>query len=404
MRKEESLKVEKALEILGLHLKVVDASETFTKSTTNIKGKVTKALGETVHPEEKRKIIGDTFMHVAEQAIASWGLDLKPDDVFLAQGTLRPDLIESSSRSVSSAADVIKTHHNDTELVRALRDAGRVVEPLKDYHKDEVRELGQGLGLPADLVWRQPFPGPGLAIRILCAESPFMDNNFSTTNASLHYLLSQKKKADTFFLAEEAIQRIDNQIRNLHVEERLAQIKDVSATLVPIQTVGVQGDGRSYSYLVALSGKKHWEDLFFLAKLIPKVCLNVNRVVYIFGERIEGPLTEITPTHLTKDVVSQLQEADDHVNTILLKYSLIRKLSQVPVVLFPVGFGIPGNRSVAIRTFITNDFMTGVPAVPGVDIPEESVIEMVDAVSTVKGISRVAYDLTSKPPGTTEWE
>jgi len=415
MRKNESARVEKALEVLGLHLKVLTAGPTFLNSTTTIRGKPTSPLDQTVHPEEKRKIIGDTFMRVAEEAVRSWGM--KADEVYLAQGTLRPDLIESSSATVSHNADVIKTHHNDTELVRLLRDAGRVVEPLRDYHKDEVRELGKSLGLPEDLVWRQPFPGPGLAIRILCTEKPFKDDLFSATNATLHLLVNfsgynqQDHKFDdsavktdhVIDLAKEAKDRVCLLVKNLGVEETLKKIKNISATLIPIQTVGVQGDGRTYSYLAALSGEKDWTDLFFLAKLIPKVCHNINRVVYIFGEKIEGPITEVTPTHLTQDTISQLREADDAVNTILTKYSLIRKLSQVPVVLFPVSFG-EGQRSVAIRTFITNDFMTGVPALPGEDISEACIDELARSVKSVKGISRVAYDLTSKPPGTTEWE
>lgn len=96
-------------------------------------------------------------------------LQISHEDYFLAQGTLRPDLIESASSLASGHADTIKTHHNDTFLVRELRKLGKVVEPLKDFHKDEVRELGRDLGLPEDIVQRHPFPGPGLAIRILCA-------------------------------------------------------------------------------------------------------------------------------------------------------------------------------------------------------------------------------------------
>jgi len=198
--------------------------------------------------------------------------------------------------------------------------------------------------------------------------------------------------------------RVAEQIVGLGVERRLASIRGIHATLLPVLTVGVQGDGRSYSYLAGLSGCDNWSDLFFLANLIPKVCHNVNRVVYLFGPVVESPVTTITPTHLSEDVVRQLQEADDCVNSILLKHSLIRKLSQVPVVLFPVNFGAKGARSVAIRTFISNDFMTGVPAIPNVDIDVEYVKEMVAAVQKVPGIARVAYDLTSKPPGTTEWE
>lgn len=132
-----------------------------------------------INPEEKRKIIGDTFLKVANETMRELNLD--PKDVFLAQGTLRPDLIESASELVSKNADTIKTHHNDTELVRQLRAAGRVVEPLKDFHKDEVRKLGRDLGLPDALVDRHPFPGPGLAIRILCAQEPFMEKDFAET-------------------------------------------------------------------------------------------------------------------------------------------------------------------------------------------------------------------------------
>lgn len=107
---------------------------------TGSKLRLTKMLCQTMNPEEKRKIIGDVFVKVANEVIAD--LNVRPDEVFLGQGTLRPDLIESASSLASSKADVIKTHHNDSELVRQLRDAGRVVEPLKDFHKDEVRALG----------------------------------------------------------------------------------------------------------------------------------------------------------------------------------------------------------------------------------------------------------------------
>ena len=86
-------------------------------------------------------------------------MNLKPEEVFLAQGTLRPDLIESASLVASGKAELIKTHHNDTELIRKLREEGKVIEPLKDFHKDEVRILGRELGLPEELVSRHPFPG-----------------------------------------------------------------------------------------------------------------------------------------------------------------------------------------------------------------------------------------------------
>merc|ERR1712187_669172 len=182
MRMNESSLVGDSLKTLGVKLQVHDCEEDFLGGRTEIKnGKtgakyITKPLRETTAPEEKRKIIGDTFMRVSERITKELGL--KPEDTFLAQGTLRPDLIESASALVSSKADAIKTHHNDTDLVRELRKTGRVIEPLMDYHKDEVRELGMSLGLPRELVMRQPFPGPGLSVRLICAREPFTGEDF----------------------------------------------------------------------------------------------------------------------------------------------------------------------------------------------------------------------------------
>jgi len=278
-----------------------------------------------------------------------------------------------------------------------LRKKGRVIEPLTDYHKDEVRELGTSLGLPDDLVWRQPFPGPGLAIRILCAEKPFKDESFESTNQILNDILHKETKI---------LHQLDTNVSQKHLEEKMEKIQttDLWATLLPVQTVGVQGDTRTYSYVAALSGKRDWETLFSLAKLIPQLCHNINRVVYVFGDPVEGPIHDITPTYLTPDVISKLQEADDIVNSALIEHKLTRVLSQVPVILFPVPFGKKNNRSIAIRTFITNDFMTGIPAIPGKELPEDVLLKVVSQVQAIDGISRVVYDLTAKPPGTTEWE
>jgi GMP synthase (glutamine-hydrolysing) len=140
------------------------------------------------------------------------------------------------------------------------------------------------------------------------------------------------------------------------------------------------------------------------AREIPKRIHDVNRVVYIFGDKVEGTIQDITPTYPTPEAIRQLRLADAHVNDVIRKFGLNETLSQVPVVSFPVNFGVEGNRSIGIRTFMTNDFMTGVPATPGVHLPLEALQEMIERVLTVPGISRIVYDLTSKPPGTTEWE
>ncbi len=153
MRKDESRKVLATLGALGLdrHLTFVDASETFLA-----------ALAGVVEPERKRRIIGDTFIEVFDQQARALGIE----GHLLGQGTIYPDTIETGG---TKRADTIKTHHNRVPIIQDLIDAGRVVEPLAELYKVEVRELGERLGVPREAVWRHPFPGPGLGVRLLCS-------------------------------------------------------------------------------------------------------------------------------------------------------------------------------------------------------------------------------------------
>lgn len=450
MRKRESALVADALRRIGLRLTVVDASPAFFAGTTTVerigadgaRHSVTLGpLSSVTAPEEKRKIIGDVFVRVAQAAMVD--LQLDPDRVYLAQGTLRPDLIESASALASGKADAIKTHHNDTQLVRSLRARGRIVEPLRDYHKDEVRQLGRNLGLPETLVMRQPFPGPGLAVRVLCADAPFIGDDFDATNALLSELVNYARLAGR---PESPLHdRVARSLRHGDAPLLLGVGASLTATLLPVKTVGVQGDGRTYSYACTVSyadgprplAAVDWPALFVLARLIPTLCHNVNRVVFNFGAPPRSAsVCGIVPTHLLPEALEQLRDADDAVNTVLLQYDLIRKLSQVPVILVPIDFdatpaaagdvapstmgsaAVPvspaaegpaaaagARRCVVVRTFITADFMTGVPAVPDRDVPLAALEAIVDAVTTrTPRLSRILYDLTSKPPGTTEWE
>ena len=129
------------------------------------KQKFMKAIKGVINPEEKRKIIGDLFLQI--QAEAARKLKLNPDHWVLGQGTIYPDTIESAGTRHS---DKIKTHHNRVPEILELIKRGRLIEPLAELYKDEVRALGERLGLPKEIVWKHPFPGPGLAVRILCAE------------------------------------------------------------------------------------------------------------------------------------------------------------------------------------------------------------------------------------------
>ncbi len=164
-------------------------------------------------PERKRKIIGETFIRVFEEAAATVG-----DAAYLVQGTLYPDVIESGSGSAAT----IKTHHNVGGLPEDM--AFELVEPLRDLFKDEVRSIGEELGLPEEIVWRQPFPGPGLAVRIIG----------EVTLERLELL----RAADSILLEE---------IRRAGLYREIWQ---AFVVLPAVRTVGVQGDGRTYAYPV----------------------------------------------------------------------------------------------------------------------------------------------------------
>lgn len=435
MRHEESDAVEKSLAALDLPIHRYNFGTTFRSSTEHCKdGEV--ALDECDDPEMKRKIIGNTFIRVKDVIMKD--LNINHDEYFLAQGTLRPDLIESASALASGHADTIKTHHNDTFLVRELRKLGKVVEPLKDFHKDEVRELGKDLGLPESIVQRHPFPGPGLAIRILCASDkrPELMFNGPMYNGDVQgriidvteqFLNSAINPSQGIYEHLQFEQARNNVLLSLSERDRqLAeqQTFQISAHILPIKTVGVQGDARSYSYAVALSTEQRpipWKLLFAYASVIPKLFHGVNRVVYAFGSKIEFSIEDLTRTYLVPHIVTKLQMADHIANNILFGRvaasdgtqlpNVGHKIQQMPVVLLPVDFDRDRDmigsyrHSIVLRPFVTSDFMTGQAAIPGVHLPEETLIEMDKAIRTnVLGISRVLLDMTCKPPGTTEWE
>jgi GMP synthase (glutamine-hydrolysing) len=180
-------------------------------------------LADVIDPEQKRKIIGEEFIRVFEEE----ALRLEEDHGairFLAQGTLYPDVIESTSHDTASTAVRIKTHHNVGGLPEQM--TLKLVEPLRTLFKDEVREIGLALGLPEEWVWRHPFPGPGLAIRIIGA----IDEQ----------RLSILRAADKIVIDE---------IRRAGVYRELGQ---AFAVLTPLQSVGVMGDERTYANVVAV--------------------------------------------------------------------------------------------------------------------------------------------------------
>ncbi|CAF1236616.1 unnamed protein product [Adineta ricciae] len=453
LRQDESKEIRETLSQFAT-VNYIDASQRFAHSKTYVRSKVPNTSGqkslssqrrssmstnflsltdadilleetlplfEETDPEHKRKIIGDTFIKVVQEFLRDNNYTF--DDIILAQGTLRPDLIESASHLAcqSGHADAIKTHHNDSPMVRQLRKLNRVIEPLKDFHKDEVRQIGLTLGLHPNVIYRHPFPGPGLAIRILCTDEPYMPSEtFSSNQALLKTIMNFYAMKDSS-LASSGLDHVftDNE-RTLLKSLTSGDHHNYAAVLLPIRSVGVQGDARTYSFAAAISSdndKPNWNELFILARMITKACHQINRVVYILGKKIsDNEITHITYTTLTPDIISKARACDDHAMVIMKRHGAYDSISQMPVVLIPVEFDRPvlsndkeqsfsSQHSVVLRTFLTKDFMTGRPAVPGETFSLDMLDEICQTIQTnVPGISRVLYDLTSKPPATTEWE
>ena len=264
LRKNEFEKVQQNLrDKLGLHLVAVDASQRFLA-----------LLAGVTDPEKKRHIIGNEFIAIFEEQAER--IQREQGHVeFLVQGTLYPDVIES--RSVRGPSQTIKTHHNVRGLPENMK--LRLIEPLKDLFKDEVRKIGRDLGMPEDILQRQPFPGPGLAVRILGEVTPER--------------LALLREADDIVVCE---------IKRAGLYTRIWQS---FAVLLPVMSVGVMGDQRTYAYTCAIRAV-HSED-GMTADWVP------------------------LPTEVLKSISSRI-------------------------------------------------------------------------VNEVKGINRVVYDITSKPPGTIEWE
>ncbi|MBN1262175.1 MAG: glutamine-hydrolyzing GMP synthase [Anaerolineae bacterium] len=246
LRKDEAAQVVATFrEALGMRLISVDASQRFLD-----------ALSGVSDPEQKRRIIGEQFIRVFEEEARRL-----PRVGFLAQGTIYPDVIESAG---SAHARRIKSHHNVGGLPEEMDLA--LVEPLRELFKDEVRRAGLALGLPEALIWRHPFPGPGLAVRILG----------EITAARVATL----QEADAIFLEE------------LHAADLYAETAQAFAVLLPVRSVGVMGDGRTYANVIALRAvttsdfmTADWARLppALLARVSNRIVnevAGVNRVVY----------------------------------------------------------------------------------------------------------------------------
>jgi GMP synthase (glutamine-hydrolysing) len=253
LRLNERAQVEKMFRgKFKVDLRVVDASAAFLRKLKGV-----------TDPERKRKIIGHEFIKVFERSIAEVQRTKKGKVDFLAQGTLYPDVIESLSPNGGPAA-TIKSHHNVGGLPKHMK--LKLLEPLRELFKDEVRALGEALGLPHDMVWRHPFPGPGLAVRVIG----------DITREKLDVL----RECDRILLEE---------IVSANLYRSTSQ---VFAVLLPVKSVGVMGDGRTYDSTVAIRAvdtqdfmtadwsRIPYDVLATISNRIINEVKGVNRVVY----------------------------------------------------------------------------------------------------------------------------
>ena len=367
MRKAESQEVMNFMQTQGFNnLEKVDASKRFLTALKNV-----------YEPEKKRKIIGNLFLEILDDTMES--MSLNPDEWIIAQGTTYPDMIESGGTDKSAT---IKTHHNRVPKVLERLQQGKVIEPICELYKDEVRQLGLELKIPKNLVFRHPFPGPGLAVRLLCQKN--------------HTI-----KID---------QKINNQIKKHY--QNLEQNKN-TAEVLPIQSVGVQGDTRTYAHPFLIHQIKTQAEInsnntlepFFDQLMIkeetPTQLINhsskINRVIWQAKKINSKEPYKVFPQYCNKERLDCLRNYDAICTEILKKENQYHHIWQMPVVLLPLS--LANKDIVLIRPISSMEAMTA----EFYFIPTKIINEIWERLKHA-GAGALFYDITSKPPGTIEWE
>lgn len=331
----------------------------------------TYVLSELTDSELKRKVFAQFYANAFTEYFHDKELD--PDHTKLVQGTLYPDVIESLGRGR------VKTHHNQSPIMVYMQKNGRTIDPANRYFKNDMRRAGQARGFE-EIDWnRQPFPGPGLIPRIVCSDgSPVLPDNAS------------------------------------EIWERARGIVNDEFGLVlgGFRTVGQKGDKRSYAWPFLLTGEADWDYMASLAvELSNEFPEHINRLYHLTGERADGVsmATHMTETYINEESLGQLRPIDDKASQLLRYLGAAEVTDQVPIGLLPSPFMLSnGERTAFVRPFRTprmNSFLSGEAVLPSRDGRMALWYEQIVAAAMAEpGISRVAYDVTSKPPGSTEAE
>ena len=374
MRKNESKNVDIAYRKFGFENFIVeDASESFLKAIAGLSD-----------PQKKRMAVGENFITVRNEVVAKQHLD--EDKWLLAQGTLYPDIIESGGTKNSHT---IKTHHNRVQGIQDLIARGLIIEPIRDLYKDEVRAIGKKLGLDDELVMRHPFPGPGLSINVLCNDGK------SWTSKDDEELAAAKKE----------LEEIKLDMFCAHCTQ------DLKRTVLPVRSVGVQGDFRTYRFPALLTFKDEGNGFYHFpgkrekieecsstitnaAKFLNRTCIKLYQKPSVKDEDLK-----LQEGFCDKRRLDQLREVDNIVLTELHKSGWYNKIFQHLTIDLPYA-SAEDKATFVLRPVISEDVMTARFAM----LPEELLNTIVHKIAELDFVDALYFDATNKPPATFGWE
>lgn len=374
MRKNESKNVAEAYRKFGFNNFIVeDASESFLNA---IKG--------LTDPQQKRMAVGENFIKVRNEVLEKQHLD--ENQWLLAQGTLYPDIIESGGTKNSKT---IKTHHNRVQGIQALIEKGLIIEPIKDLYKDEVRAIGKKLGLDDSLVMRHPFPGPGLSINVLCNDGKSWS----------------EKDQEEFEAAQKELDAVHFTQFCEHCQQNLKR------SVLPVRSVGVQGDFRTYRFPACLTFKDEGNGFFHVPKIREKVegasseitnsskFLNRTVIKLYQNPAVKDEEMKLQEGYCDKRRLDQLREVDNIVLTELHKSGWYNKIFQHLTIDLP--YASSKNRaSFVLRPVCSEDVMTARFAW----WPKELMDSILSQIARLDFVDAVYFDATNKPPATFGWE
>ena len=381
MRKNESANVADAYHKFGFDNFIVeDASESFLG-----------AIAGLTDPQKKRMAVGENFITVRNEVVAKQHLD--ESNWLLAQGTLYPDIIESGGTKNSNT---IKTHHNRVAGIQELIAKGLIIEPIRDLYKDEVRAIGKKLGLSDELVMRHPFPGPGLSINVLC-------NDGKEKEQDLQELPLAKKELYAIEL-------------NMFCENCTA---NMSRDVLPVRSVGVQGDFRTYRFPAVLDfgpakadeypsivdGMKHFpgkrEKIEAASSTITNAAKFMNRTCIKLYQKpgVKNEDLKLQEGYCDRRRLDQLREVDNIVLTELHKSGWYDKIFQHLTIDLPYATSAD-KASFVLRPVVSEDVMTARFAM----LPKDLLGNIVAQIAALPFVDALYFDATNKPPATFGWE